>query len=496
MVKRVFLLTGLSAFAAIAPGQSTDSGSLEQYKRILETRRNSSLAHYRIGEIYFAQDNYQLAANEFREALSGDLEPGWVEVWAHINLGKIFDLTDQRERALNEYRQARRTKSFRAPGALARPGAEGPQPIEKTEPEYTDEARLAGLEGTVLVGGMIGEDGVLRNAAVTQGLGLGLDEKAMQAGQRWLFAPGMYQGRPKEMYATIPVDFFLPFKQSRWHLIGVTFATPEGASRATFASTEYPPGAGVVGGDAIEEGKLLGVVGRQATASVVVRVSEQGISGNIQVRDASDKVWVPQAAALISNWKFSPALKDGKPVAMTCALYLAWGPKNLTSQMVARLRDAANFASDDGGFGLVSGTIPVKDVAGKTVVFSGYVKTEEVRRGWVGIWWRVDGAMMPAQLEPDNSRDWQRYQLTIPVPFDAKKISFGAFCNGIGTAWFDGLSIQVDHVPYTPQVAADLDFETANLNGFDTEGAGFEMELDRQIFHTGKQSLRIGHLTH
>ena len=50
------------------------------------------------------------SANEFREALSGDLEPKWTEVWAHINLGKIFDITDQRDRAVNEYRQALRTK--------------------------------------------------------------------------------------------------------------------------------------------------------------------------------------------------------------------------------------------------------------------------------------------------------------------------------------------------------------------------------------------------
>lgn len=84
--------------------------ALRQYQRALEVNRSSSLAHYRIGEVFFLQGNNQSAANEFREALSGDLEPKWTEVWAHINLGKIFDITDQRERALNEYRQALRTK--------------------------------------------------------------------------------------------------------------------------------------------------------------------------------------------------------------------------------------------------------------------------------------------------------------------------------------------------------------------------------------------------
>ena len=67
--------------------------ALKEYQKALETARNSSLAHYRIAEVFFLQKNYQSAANEFREALNGDLEPKWTEVWSHINLGKIFDIT-------------------------------------------------------------------------------------------------------------------------------------------------------------------------------------------------------------------------------------------------------------------------------------------------------------------------------------------------------------------------------------------------------------------
>jgi tetratricopeptide (TPR) repeat protein len=84
--------------------------ALKEYQKALETKAHSSLAHYRVAEVYFLQDNFQSAANEFREALQGDLEPKWVEVWAHINLGKIFDITGQRDRAVNEYEQARRTR--------------------------------------------------------------------------------------------------------------------------------------------------------------------------------------------------------------------------------------------------------------------------------------------------------------------------------------------------------------------------------------------------
>ncbi|OFV94752.1 MAG: hypothetical protein A3F68_06190 [Acidobacteria bacterium RIFCSPLOWO2_12_FULL_54_10] len=83
--------------------------ALEEYQKALDQDRISSLAHYRVGEVFFLMRNYQSAANAFRQAINGDLEPAWAEVWSHIYLGKIFDITGQRDRAINEYQQAIRT---------------------------------------------------------------------------------------------------------------------------------------------------------------------------------------------------------------------------------------------------------------------------------------------------------------------------------------------------------------------------------------------------
>ena len=85
------------------------SGALAEFNKALDLNKNSSLAHYRIAEVFFLQRNYQSAANAYREAINGDGEPRWTEVWSHIQLGKIFDITGQRERAVNEYRQAVQT---------------------------------------------------------------------------------------------------------------------------------------------------------------------------------------------------------------------------------------------------------------------------------------------------------------------------------------------------------------------------------------------------
>jgi len=84
-------------------------GALTEYKAALEANPQSSLASYRIGELLFSQHNYQASVNSYRDALRGDDEPRWTEVWSHIQIGKIFDVTGQRDRAVNEYRLAVQT---------------------------------------------------------------------------------------------------------------------------------------------------------------------------------------------------------------------------------------------------------------------------------------------------------------------------------------------------------------------------------------------------
>jgi len=85
------------------------AAALAEFNKALDLNKNSSLAHYRIAEVFFAQRNYQASANSYRSSINGDGDPRWTEVWSHLQLGKIFDITGQRERAINEYRQATQT---------------------------------------------------------------------------------------------------------------------------------------------------------------------------------------------------------------------------------------------------------------------------------------------------------------------------------------------------------------------------------------------------
>jgi tetratricopeptide (TPR) repeat protein len=106
--------TDVKLRSAILRGQAIQqqgdlAGALVEFNKALDLNKNSSLAHYRIAEVFFYQRNYQSSANAYRSSIDGDGEPRWTEVWSHIQLGKIFDITGQRERAVAQYRQATQT---------------------------------------------------------------------------------------------------------------------------------------------------------------------------------------------------------------------------------------------------------------------------------------------------------------------------------------------------------------------------------------------------
>ena len=99
-------LTLWSHWSAEVPKRSFVEAAIAEFEKAKRLDPRSSLVHYRLGETYFKQSGFNLAANSFRDCLNGDLKPDWVEVWSHIHLGKIFDILGQRQRALAEYQKA------------------------------------------------------------------------------------------------------------------------------------------------------------------------------------------------------------------------------------------------------------------------------------------------------------------------------------------------------------------------------------------------------
>jgi aminopeptidase N len=84
--------------------------AIRTYEKALRINPRKSIIHFRMAEVFFEQMNYQASANTFRDALNGDKDPKWIEVWCYLYIGKIYDILGQRQRALAEYNKALNTK--------------------------------------------------------------------------------------------------------------------------------------------------------------------------------------------------------------------------------------------------------------------------------------------------------------------------------------------------------------------------------------------------
>ena len=171
-------------------------------------------------------------------------------------------------------------------------------------------------------------------------------------------------------------------------------------------------------------------------------------------------------------------------------------------------------------FGVVTGSFPVKDAAGKTVRFSAWIKTENVLNGYAGLWWRVDGpgeGNNRPQLAFDNSQfrfidgepdanngtvrgatgttPWTHYEFELPVGQTATNINFGVVFSGTGTAWVDAMKVELDGVPYS-NPKFDFDFESPMAKGLYTgcggnAGCDYKVGIDNTTSYSGHQSLKM-----
>ncbi len=88
-------------------------------------------------------------------------------------------------------------------------GVSAPAVLFKVDPEYSEEARKAKYSGTVLLSVVVDKSGKAQDIRVVKSLGMGLDEKAIEAVQKWKFKPGVKGGEAVAVRATIEVNFRL-----------------------------------------------------------------------------------------------------------------------------------------------------------------------------------------------------------------------------------------------------------------------------------------------
>jgi protein TonB len=88
-------------------------------------------------------------------------------------------------------------------------GVSPPKTLYAPDPEYSEEARKAKFQGTCVLWLIVGPDGRPRDIHIARSLGLGLDEKAIEAVKQWKFEPAMKDGKPVAVQINVEVDFRL-----------------------------------------------------------------------------------------------------------------------------------------------------------------------------------------------------------------------------------------------------------------------------------------------
>ena len=184
-------------------------------------------------------------------------------------------------------------------------GVRAPAPISKVDPEYSEEAFVAKVQGTVVMSLVVQKDGRPTDIRAILPLGFGLDEKAMEAVAQWRFQPGTKDGHPVPVMATIELTFRLP----RWRWESFSVLSDDIATRPSIVKDEFPP---PTGGP------------QKVFISYFLDVSEQGVPENIRVEKSSDRRWENAAMLALSQWRFSPALRNDQPVRASCTLTIAY----------------------------------------------------------------------------------------------------------------------------------------------------------------------------
>jgi TonB family protein len=167
------------------------------------------------------QKNMEEAESLFRQAIAIE-DPNSAEAATTSELYAEFLLQQHRwdegkslrDRAAAVWKAQGANATYTRPGVAAivfrtGKGVSPPSVLSKVDPDYTEEARLARYQGTVVVSAIIGTDGLAYNMKAVRGLGLGLDEKAIEAISQWKFKPGTKDGQPVPVMATIEVNFRL-----------------------------------------------------------------------------------------------------------------------------------------------------------------------------------------------------------------------------------------------------------------------------------------------
>jgi TonB family protein len=195
-----------------------------------------------------------------------------------------------------------------------------PRPLQRIGPEYSEEARAAKLQGTVTVYVELNELGIPEKVEVLQGLGLGLDEKAIVAVKQSTFKPGTRDGAPVRSALTARIGFQLP-EMPLWRITRAAYVVQLPAGMRTARQKTKPvltkylePSTGVC-------------ADTKKIAELQLTIDATGIPHLLRSADVvDDSPTIREAMEAVEAWRYQPATLEGKPVSADAMLELECDP--------------------------------------------------------------------------------------------------------------------------------------------------------------------------
>jgi TonB family protein len=203
------------------------------------------------------------------------------------------------------------------------------------QPEYPVEARAAGLEGTVVLFGVVDRAGKVKNARVVRGLSPPLDAAALAAFRTWRFKPATQKGKKVEFKYNAGIEFRInsPAEQVAAPQVaeappaaGQPAATPP-ETPATLPAAAPPPAAAAplaYGGEFTPPVRITMVWPQKPQGAQMVKgevklqlaVGADGSVREVEVLEGLPQGVTEAAIEAVRQWKFKPARQSGEPVAV------------------------------------------------------------------------------------------------------------------------------------------------------------------------------------
>ncbi len=230
-----------------------------------------------------------------------------------------------------------------------RAGEATPPVLEyKVQPNYPEKARLARLEGTVVLYIEVNPEGRAQNLVVIRSLGSDLDQQAILAVRQWKFKPGSNYGKPVTVAATVEINFKLDQPTAR-SSVARRKDEPE-AKTATPAQPSAPNSEELL--SPLERPKLVhevepvyptGLPGlrREEAISIRMTVDTNGVPRNLEVVQSSEPRLEEAAMAAVREWRYEPGKLNGKQVELAVLAEVHFHSPKLANPVLKPTPEAA-----------------------------------------------------------------------------------------------------------------------------------------------------------